>query len=153
MSVSLVSPFIDSVQPPAYLCGPSDPLPHWPHPHNRSAKDDCFFLPPAEVERDSSICRRHNLDIAQMASHWLLGGALWYICLVWRLFRDHWVLCRKYTCGRSVHTDGTREDIGRKKECRITCIRCKRREGTGNVIHDARELDRESNCRSYRVIV
>ncbi len=140
MSVTLVSSLMDFVQHPAYLCAPSDPLPFWPHPHNRSAEDGCFLLPTAKVERDSSVCYGHNLDIAQVASHRVFGGALWYICTVWRLFCDDWVLCRKHTCDRSVRTDGTRKDIRREKECRTACMRCECDEEKGTGTQDTREL-------------
>lgn len=125
MSVTLVSSLTASVQHPAYLYASSDPLPHWSHPHNWSAEDDCLLLPAAEMERYSSICRGHNLDIAPMASHRVFGRALWNFCLIWRLFRDYWLFCRKHTCDRPVHTDGTGKDIRWEKECRITCVRCK----------------------------
>ena len=85
---------------------PSDPLPHWPHAHHWSTKDDCFLLPTAKVERHSSLHRRHSPDLGQMAIDWLPGGTLWNICLVWGFFRDHWLLRWKYTSGGSVPTDG-----------------------------------------------
>jgi hypothetical protein len=84
----------------------SDSLPHWPHPHHRSTKDDCFLLPTAKVERHSGLHRRHSLDLGQMAVDWLPGGTLWDIRLVWRLLRNYWLLRGKYTCGRTISTDG-----------------------------------------------
>jgi hypothetical protein len=85
---------------------PSDPLPHWPHPHHWSTKDDCLLLPPAEVERHSSLHRRDSLDIGQMAVDWFSSGAVWDIRLVWRLLCDYWLLRWKYTRGGSLPTDG-----------------------------------------------
>jgi hypothetical protein len=85
---------------------PSDPLPHWLDPHYWSKKDNRFLFPPAEVERHSSLHRRHSLDPGQMAVDWLSGGTLRDIRFVWGLLCNDWLVRWKHTCGGSVPTDG-----------------------------------------------
>jgi len=110
------------VDPLLTPCPSSDPLPYRPHPYNWSTKDDCFLRTTAETQRDSSLCSRHRFDTDQVASDWVSGGTVRHICFVRRFFCNNRVLCWQRTCCGSVHTNGTREDIRRKKKCGITCL-------------------------------
>ena len=96
---------------------PSDTLPDRPHPHHRYPEDLRLFRKTEQIERHCGFHGGHTPHTLPVAFDGLPRRVVRHIRPLRRLFCDHCFLRREYTCGRTILTDGTSEDIQWSEKC------------------------------------
>ena len=103
----------------------SDPFHNWPHPDHWHPKDIRLLRPETETQGHGSIRRWYTFDPPSLATHWLHHRDLWYIRSVWRLLRNHWLLCWEHTYRWPIPPDDTPKDWQWEEKCRATGMKTK----------------------------